>query len=835
MAESSPSNPRSEATTPNSSTNISGGVTFNAGETSSLTGDVVGRDKIDVAGDIAGRDKIIQNIQNINERALTAAEVADRAKSIESRYLAEGVSALAQSLRKRADDALDSKATLFRGLLEYRLSDSTSFFGRDRAITDFMHHLQQGSLTVLHSESGAGKTSLLHAGIAPRLLAGGHLPVYVRPYDVDPVLKIKREFISDLSQAPLLEKVPLRDFLRQVGSVLGERAVLVVVIDQFEEFFTRIEENERERFVRELADCLDDTGLNVRWVLALRTEYFGHLATFRPLVRNPFENDYRLNRLTRDEAHEVAINPLAQHGLNFESDLLERILNDLGNTEVAPPQLQLVCAALYESLPAGETTITMPLYDSAGGAAGILRDHLERVLRRDLLPEQRDAARRLLESLITSEQQRVIRTHTELVADLTARGVTPQTLSVILSQLIDSRLIKAEETEHGIAYELAHDYLLDEIKLDPDVQARKAAQELIEQEVRTYRRYHTLLAADRLQVVEPYIADLHLTPEAQQLLDESFAAVQREREAEESRRQKELEDARKLAEAESARAEEQVRATARQRRLSVILGGVLVALVGLGILSTLLGAGYISQRDEIISEGQAKQATLAAENARLEATSAARNARATQIAQAAIVPLVWTTYKRPEDNFSIDLPPGWQQFDLRDGEVLSAQFAAIRAEDATVASMLEGYMRGFSGLDLIKFWGADLSPESLASLKTRIPLANMNVVRASLPNNDMSFDDYVQLNLKQLEQLNVQDLSHDHVHLPSGDAEKFQYDTQVQFFGITVPGSITTYIFINGGSGYAITMLAGSSQTEEYAPIFEEIARRFKLLDPASP
>ena len=146
------------------------------------------------------------------------------------------------------------------------------------------------------------------------------------------------------------------------------------------------------------------------------------------------------------------------------------MLDDLGKNEIAPPQIQLVCESLYEELGEGETTITRAIYEREGKAAGILRGHLERVLSRDLLPPQRAAARRLLESLITSESQRIIRTHTELVAELGRCGVTRETLDVILSQLVDSRLLRVEERDDGCAYELAHDYLLSEIKPDPDVQ-----------------------------------------------------------------------------------------------------------------------------------------------------------------------------------------------------------------------------------------------------------------------------------------------------------------------------------------------------------------------------
>jgi len=481
-----------------------------------------------IGGDVVGRDKIIYNL-NIIQR--TAAEEVAQTRDLERQRLAQGVSGFVQRLLAQAEKKADSGGP-YKGLLEYRLSDSELFFGRERAIRDLMQNLGRGPLTVLHSESGTGKTSLLQAGISPRLIGAGHLPLYLRPYNVEPLLAIKRAFISDPSQTPILAAAPLRDFLRQVSDVLGLQTTLYILIDQFEELFTQLSELERGEFIRELAECIYDETLNVRWALALRSEYFGNLANFRPHIRNPFENDFCLTRLTRAEAEEVITKPAERQGLTFEPGLIDTLLDDLGKTEIAPPQIQLVCLSLFDELEPGETSITHALYDREGGAAGILRGHLERVLSRDLPAPQRAAARRLLESLITSEQQRVVRSHAELVAELSARGITPATLDVILNQLVDSRLLKVDETESGLVYELAHDYLLNEIKIDPDVQARKAAQELLEQEVRAYRRYKTLLTKDRLKIIDLHIAEMRLTEEAEQMLLESRSSIQQKEDEE---------------------------------------------------------------------------------------------------------------------------------------------------------------------------------------------------------------------------------------------------------------------------------------------------------------
>lgn len=513
-------------------------------------------------GEFVGRDKITNNIQNIQnvieQRALTAAEMLDADRAVELKALAEGVRVYVQRLQARATEksVIEGEGSPYKGLLSYRLADAELFFGRTSALASLMKRLLRGSFTVLHSESGAGKSSLLQAGLSPRLIAAGHLPVYIRPYDLEPSLAIKRTFLADPGVAPWLTTGPLRDFLQQVTQILGPACTLYIFLDQFEEFFTQLAEPARPEFISELAECLDDTSLNVRWLVGLRTEFFGSLAAFRPRIPNPFENDYRLNRLTRAEAMEVITEPAARRGVQYEAGLVEKILDDLAATKeagsasdaVSPPEIQLVCSALYEALKPGDKTITNSLYTGQDGAVGILRGHLDRVLSRDLPAEHRPLAQAALEALITSDNRRVLRPLAELTAELAPRGATEVQLKVVLEQLVSSHLLRVEEktAENAqqtyelapgvnrqqvtfLAYELAHDYLLGRITIDPAVQARKAAQELLAQEVQAYQRYGTLLSDDKLAILLPRKTELALNSDAQALLRKSEQALRRRR------------------------------------------------------------------------------------------------------------------------------------------------------------------------------------------------------------------------------------------------------------------------------------------------------------------
>ncbi|NJN98302.1 MAG: hypothetical protein HC875_31545 [Anaerolineales bacterium] len=490
---------------------------------------------------VAG-DQVIQNITQLAARALTTAEEAEKAQEVITRRLAQGIGDYVLRLQKIAADKSDTAGgNPYKGLEAYRLCDAELFYGRDQAIAELLDRLQRSRLTILHSESGAGKSSMLQAGISPRLLAQGHLPVYLRTYNQPPSLVIKQAFLPNLSDMPELAQTRLRDFLRRVTGILGQPATLYLLLDQFEEIFTLVDELTRAAFVEELAECLNDESLNVRWVFSLRTEFFGNIANFRPTLRNPFENDFRLNRFTQAEAVTVITTPAQRQGLSFEPALVEALLADLrdpDSDEVSPAQLQLICSALYtffrqrhEAAPGLPPVITLQMYQAEGRAKGILRNHLGRVLRATATKAERETARRLLMALVSADQRRIRRTKGELQTALGDYLPQVKSLDKLLDHLLENRLLNVEKDEQTDepAYELAHDYLLIELRLDPETQARRAAEELLKQELAAYKRFgaQALLSAEKFAIINSQSQFLRLDSEAKEFLRRSQIAVNR--------------------------------------------------------------------------------------------------------------------------------------------------------------------------------------------------------------------------------------------------------------------------------------------------------------------
>jgi YVTN family beta-propeller protein len=563
-------------------------------------------------GDFVGRDQIINQIEVIIERALTETEKARQAQAYEDEAVAQVVHLYARGLQRTVQRADEPAAggRPYQGLHAYDLGDHDRFFGRSEAKATMRQKLRHDSLTVLQAESGAGKTSLIRAGLMPFLIADGHLPVWIRPYNVNPSRKLKQEFLSrvkDERLAASLRAKPLRDFLHRITAVLGGGSVLYVFVDQFEEFFAKLEKEDRDSFVEELHACLDDKGLRVHWVLSLRSEAFGDLAVFETPVHRPFANWFRLNRLSLSEATEAVTRPAESVGLSFADNLLKRMFKDLDAAGFFPPEIQIVCSALCDdSRPAGQTEITSGQYDRLGGKKGILEGYLDRVV--DELPRNwRVPAGLLLMELVDAEQKRVQRTREELDEGLARHDIPATTIQEVLERLRDRYVISTVELgEAGevMAYELVHDYLAGNVKLSLHDRKRKQAQELLDQGVRSFSRHRELLTENELSIINEFIGELTIGNEARLLIASSEQEVERQKEKE------------------------------RRRGITVrVLIGVAITTV-LVMIAALLATYFAAQRasQAAADEEAAQSAAAGAQTRQAESETAAAEALATTTA-----------------------------------------------------------------------------------------------------------------------------------------------------------------------------------------------------------
>jgi hypothetical protein len=230
-------------------------------------------------------ETVNQMTYDLRERILRPRETEVADLEIEIQKLRQGLYLYMQGLGAYLQDAeVVLEGNPYKEPRTYSLGDANRFGGRNGDIQRLLSLIRDERLSVFHSETGAGKSSLLMAGITPRLLQAGHLPAHLRPYDRNPTTALKDLFLADLKVAPQQATEPLDGFLRHTSAILGPDTVLFVFIDQFEEYFTRLPEEHQVAFIDELADCVNDRSLQTHWVLSTPTEYFGRLAVFRPRI-----------------------------------------------------------------------------------------------------------------------------------------------------------------------------------------------------------------------------------------------------------------------------------------------------------------------------------------------------------------------------------------------------------------------------------------------------------------------------------------------------------------------------------------------------------------------
>ena len=343
----------------------------------------------------------------------------------------------------------------FRGLSPFRESDRDRFYGREDETAALLTMVGRASFRfgVLYGDSGAGKTSLITAGLMPRLREAGCLPLYCRSYR-DPLAALVEECARQTRLRPRGDERPL-DYLRRV--VATRRTEIVAVFDQFEEFFLAVRrERGREPFASFVAACHAAHDLPVKLLFAIRSDFLYLVsAEFDGRVPEPLMGNkrYHLRNLDEEQAERIITQSARGAGLPLEAALCRRVAHDLAAGEsVLPSELQIVGAQLQ-----ARRIFTLEDYEGAGGREQLVHGYLEDVLG---AADDQHAARLLLRSLISEENTRLTLSARE-IARRTQRS--PETVARLLRLFVGARLLREIQEEVPPRYELMHEYLIEQI------------------------------------------------------------------------------------------------------------------------------------------------------------------------------------------------------------------------------------------------------------------------------------------------------------------------------------------------------------------------------------
>ncbi|MGA5566625.1 hypothetical protein ACPCUV_36410 [Streptomyces platensis] len=283
--------------------------------------------------------------------------------------------AVSQQPRPPEDDADPP----YRGLARFEPGDAELFFGRDELTVQLAGTARRHRVTALVGASGSGKSSLLRAGLVPGLRstdgAARQAPAAVRILTPGP---------HPMAHAKRLEP----------AAGTGETWLLV---DQFEELFTVCnDDTERGAFLERLLAARDETS-QLRVVLAVRADFFGHCAAHRNLAAALKDTVVLVGPMDKEQLRAAIVRPAVARGLIVERDLTARIIEDVGDE---PGALPLMSHALMETWRRRRgRTLTIQAYEAAGALHGSIARTAEDAYHQ-LTPPQATLARHILLRLI---------------------------------------------------------------------------------------------------------------------------------------------------------------------------------------------------------------------------------------------------------------------------------------------------------------------------------------------------------------------------------------------------------------------------------------------------
>jgi len=346
-------------------------------------------------------------------------------------------------------------------------------------------------VVLLHSPSGAGKTSLIQAGVTPLLqaetLGKDHfqptVPLRIKT-PAPPDRKVHNRYIYSVALDLLpdrdpreLESLTFPKVLEIDEQQYGSGDIRVLIFDQFEEILTLnpADWDNQAVFFQELGTVLAGKPM---WALfSMREDYIGGLDRFVRYLPGQLETRYRLDLLTADAAKIAVLEPAEDQGITFTGEAADELLKGLktvkiqrpsnGMMEVEAPyvdpfQLQVVCWRLWDRLGKEKcdnfNSIEIGDIKRHADVRSALRDYYD-----DTLGEiartnnaEESAIREWFEMRLITEQHFRSQTQDRPIS----RDAQP---GDIIRALQDSYIIRSDNRAGSTWYELSHDQLIEPV------------------------------------------------------------------------------------------------------------------------------------------------------------------------------------------------------------------------------------------------------------------------------------------------------------------------------------------------------------------------------------
>ena len=328
----------------------------------------------------------------------------------------------------------------YPGLAPFTEADAGRFFGREAEVTALWRRLRSRLVVAVIGPSGAGKTSLVRAGVAASQPTGW--AVIVCAPGRSPMQSLGQALAPHLAGDPeALRQLVLFDDEEQALSLLRKwrrgYVATVVVVDQFEELFTLNAPEVQARFARLIGRMAAEA--DVRVLLSMRDDFLYRCHEHEGLSV-VFEGIVPVGPPTGEALRRALVEPARAEGYAFEPGLADEMLATVEGERGALPLLAFAVERLWTERDRSTRTLTRQAYDAIGGVEGALARHAEDTLER-IGSARQATVRELFRNLVSAEGTRVSVEPGELLSAFPA----PREAEAVLDELVDARLLNTYE------------------------------------------------------------------------------------------------------------------------------------------------------------------------------------------------------------------------------------------------------------------------------------------------------------------------------------------------------------------------------------------------------
>lgn len=441
-------------------------------------------------------------------------------------------------------EELPVPSTPYRGIEHYRLVDHRIFFARQAETIDLMRLVMSYKGVILFGSSGVGKSSLIDAGLLPRLIDMNFSPDRIRLQNrADAEIVIERISTNDNGKPPYLspslaegiaddERSRIVLSLKEFGTRLrayAEDHYPLLILDQFEEIVTLFAETPQEPESREeiakrqrslidfFVGILQDESLRCKILFSFREDYLAKLSRLFVLAPELPNQFMRLISPQTTAVHDIVARPLAaelkehyeRQQQQFSPELIAALEAEFkkraDGDAINLSEIQIVCLQLWES------DDPLKLFEDRG-IQGLLEDYLTDELN-TFSDERRGIAIGLLSLMLTVSNTRNFVSGVQLIHLFQKEEQVPdETLKEVLIELTKTRLVRRELRYRDYFYEIASEFLVPKIiqkKVERKTRLQRARLDA-EREAERQKAHQKLTQKNRLLVLGAMVTILSL-------------------------------------------------------------------------------------------------------------------------------------------------------------------------------------------------------------------------------------------------------------------------------------------------------------------------------------